>query len=188
MADALERAALEGRLTNVVRIDDEEPEPRRSRSNSPGTSSDSPPTPPAASASSQRSGAQTGPKGVLADWRATFLPRQEPEEEEEEEESDDAEAIEAWKAKRLAELQGSAERRQAAGTSKSFGHLREIGVHQFETAVLNESEDVKVVLHLYEPVSLACPHEYHLLLLLTFFFGPLSTLPPAPRSITISPR
>jgi hypothetical protein len=154
MADALERAALEGRLANVVLLGDEEPEPRRSRSTSPDTLTDSPPTPPAATAS-QRPGAQTGPKGVLADWRATFISHQEGEDgdREAQEESDDAQAIAAWKARRLAELQGSAERRQTTCTTRSFGHLREIGVDQFETTILNESEDVKVVLHLYEPVS-----------------------------------
>jgi hypothetical protein len=162
MADALERAALEGRLTSL-HIDEDEDERerqrRRSRSSSQDedelTSSEAPPTPP----NPNHRGPQTGPKGVLADWKAAsrrLSQQQHPNEKRavpssSGEESDDAEAVAAWREKRLAELKGSAERRETA-TSKTFGHLREIGVDQFETAVLGENEDVKVVLHLYEPV------------------------------------
>jgi hypothetical protein len=41
---------------------------------------------------------------------------------------------------------------QRQGSGKVFGHLREIGEAQFLAAIEDEAHDVAVVIHLYEPV------------------------------------
>lgn len=70
-------------------------------------------------------------------------------------------ARERYRARRLVELQGSGERGGVSGPGarrRHFGHLREIGMEQFLSAVEDEEEDVAVILHLYEPVRLSpCP-------------------------------
>jgi len=69
---------------------------------------------------------------------------------------EDQAALERYRQQRMRELQGSGERglNSAGGEKKVFGHLREIGVEQFLNAVEGETDDVAVILHLYEPVSL----------------------------------
>ena len=69
---------------------------------------------------------------------------------------EDQAALEKYRQQR--ELQGSGERglNSYGGEKKVFGHLREIGVEQFLNAVEGETDDVAVILHLYEPVSLYC--------------------------------
>ncbi|KAK4703653.1 hypothetical protein P7C70_g2571, partial [Phenoliferia sp. Uapishka_3] len=115
---------------------------------------------------------QTGPKGVLADFVGSQaasaasamanltlslaqniikLDREESEEEDE----DEAKAIERYRSKRLAEMSGSGVRGSGRGR-KVFGHLREIGMDQFLTAIEDEDPEVAVVLHLYEPGIEAC--------------------------------
>lgn len=123
----------------------------------------------------------TGPKGVLADWKGNeaskavrgtlnsavrgvrIISLDDPEEDGEESgernqsggrsrtaAGEEGEAIERYRRKRMQELSGSGER---SGKGKVFGHLREIGVDQFLSAIDDEHPDVAVVLHLYEPVS-----------------------------------
>ncbi|KAI5476637.1 hypothetical protein MNV49_007415 [Pseudohyphozyma bogoriensis] len=103
----------------------------------------------------------TGPKGVLADYQGNqstlaqgmrFVSLSDAVEPQEEEE-DDVDEVEAWRAKRRLELMGSGERRSSR---KTFGHLREIGMDQFLSAVEEEDPEVAVVLHLYEPGIEAC--------------------------------
>ncbi|ORY87461.1 hypothetical protein BCR35DRAFT_317717 [Leucosporidium creatinivorum] len=82
-------------------------------------------------------------------------------EDEEEEVGGEGEeqARERYRAKRLRELKGSGERGGVSGPGvrrRHFGHLREIGMDQFLSAVEDEEEDVAVVLHLYEPEIEAC--------------------------------
>lgn len=71
---------------------------------------------------------------------------------------EDQAALEKYRQQRMRELQGSGERglNSYGGEKKVFGHLREIGVEQFLNAVEGETDDVAVILHLYEPVSLYC--------------------------------
>jgi hypothetical protein len=127
----------------------------------------------------------TGPKGVLNDWRGSQaasaeaalknlslgfvssngtvvrLDQEEDPESEEEGEGrggDEELARERYRARRLMELQGSGERGGFSGPGarrRHFGHLREIGMEQFLSAVEDEEEDVAVVLHLYEPARLS---------------------------------
>lgn len=130
----------------------------------------------------------TGPKGVLNDWRGSQaasaeaalknlslgfvssngtvvrLDQEEDPESDEEGEGgggDEELARERYRARRLVELQGSGERGGVSGPGarrRHFGHLREIGMEQFLSAVEDEEEDVAVILHLYEPVRLSpCP-------------------------------
>lgn len=120
----------------------------------------------------------TGPKGVLADWKGNEASKagrgtlhsavrgvrvislddnEDGEASGEGNQSggrtaagEEGEAIERYRRKRMQELSGSGER---SGKGKMFGHLREIGVDQFLSAIDDEHPDVAVVLHLYEPVS-----------------------------------
>lgn len=116
---------------------------------------------------------RTGPKGVIADWKAAQLSKAEDagralpgmaklalqpvvislttsdDEEEWGTGVDDEAAISRYRQQRIAELAGSGTR---GGVGKVFGHLREIGEQQFLAAVEDEARDVAVVLHLYEPV------------------------------------
>ncbi|GAA6006928.1 hypothetical protein JCM11491_001444 [Sporobolomyces phaffii] len=71
---------------------------------------------------------------------------------------EDQAALDRYRQQRLRELQGSGERglNSLGGEKKVFGHLREIGVEQFLNAVEGETDDVAVVLHLYEPDLLPC--------------------------------
>ena len=106
----------------------------------------------------------TGPKGVLADYSGSqaaaaasamanmsLVPILTLDGESDEDDPDEATAIERYRRKRLAEMSGSGVRGPGRGR-KVFGHLREIGMDQFLTAVEEEDPDVAVVLHLYEPV------------------------------------
>lgn len=128
----------------------------------------------------------TGPKGVLNDWRGSqaasaeaamknlslgFVSsngtvvnldqEEDPESDEEGAGGEEDLAREKYRARRLMEMQGSGERGGVSGPGvrrRHFGHLREIGMEQFLSAVEDEEEDVAVVLHLYEPVSLLISH------------------------------
>jgi len=136
------------------------------------------PDPPAREPAPLRSGGKgssnTGVKGVRADYREfqesqnrngeeKQLAKQmgkklmislddDPEEEQDEEKA----ALEKYRQQRMRELQGSGERglNSQGGERKVFEHLREIGFEQFLGAVEGETDDVAVVLHLYEPVRL----------------------------------
>lgn len=129
----------------------------------------------------------TGPKGVIADWKNSqigvasqhgknlegliklgtgpgeapglfsldagtgrggvdIVQRREDGDEEER-------AKEAYRERRKDELRGSGER---VMKGKVFGHLREIGIHQFLNAIEDDS-GIAVVIHLYEPVNLPLP-------------------------------
>jgi hypothetical protein len=97
---------------------------------------------------------QTGPKGVLADYRASRKPSEKAwtveeilERDEQDQLLEEDDFMADWRRKRLRELQGD----QAFGPT--FGHFREIGLTNFEHAVLQEDPSVKVVLHLFEAVS-----------------------------------
>lgn len=116
---------------------------------------------------------KTGPKGVIADFKAAQLAKAEDagrslhgmaklavtapviislNDDSDEEKEDDA--IVNYRRQRLAELNGSGQR---VGVGKVFGHLREIGEAQFLSSIEEEDRDVAVVLHLYEPVRLVPP-------------------------------
>ncbi|GAA5911843.1 phosducin family protein [Sporobolomyces salmoneus] len=71
---------------------------------------------------------------------------------------EDQAALERYRQQRMRELQGSGERglNSSGGEKKVFGHLREIGFEQFLSAVEGETDDVAVVLHLYEPDLIPC--------------------------------
>ncbi|GAA5948486.1 hypothetical protein JCM3765_004899 [Sporobolomyces pararoseus] len=71
---------------------------------------------------------------------------------------EDQVALEKYRQQRMRELQGSGERglNSLGGEKKVFGHLREIGVEQFLNAVEGETDDVAVILHLYEPDLIPC--------------------------------
>ncbi|GJN91077.1 hypothetical protein Rhopal_004092-T1 [Rhodotorula paludigena] len=69
------------------------------------------------------------------------------------EEEDDE--LTALRRRRLAEMQGSGERR-AVVEARTFGHLREVGMEQYVQAVEDEAPDVAVVVHLYEPQLSLC--------------------------------
>lgn len=104
----------------------------------------------------------TGVKGVKADY-AEAMARQQQQQQPQlarslernlklnDEEEDE---LALMRRKRLAELQGSGERRAAAGhAARSFGHLSEVGMEGFVAAVEDEDPETAVVVHLYEPVS-----------------------------------
>lgn len=117
----------------------------------------------------QQASHSTGPKGVLADFRASshdtkfseafdklgvsseFLDR---DEQDQSLAGEDPE-VAAWRSRRLEELKSSrmGAQREADEDESRFGHLREIDVNHFEHAVLDEQPGVKVVLHVFEPVS-----------------------------------
>lgn len=106
----------------------------------------------------------TGVKGVKADYAEAMARQQQQQQPQlarslernlklnDDEEEDELARV---RRKRLAELQGSGERRAAAtaGNARSFGHLSEVGVEGFVTAVEDEDPETAVVVHLYEPVS-----------------------------------
>lgn len=127
----------------------------------------------------------TGPKGVLSDYQGSqlaaaqsamgnlnlsprFTKSAQEERDEEQDELDevelmgglggdeDARAIETYRRKRLLEMSGSGER---GGAKKVFGHLREIGMDQFLSAVDEVDDETAVVLHLYEPVRFVYLHQ-----------------------------
>ena len=119
----------------------------------------------------------TGPKGVIADWKmsrenpvssegegvaapliAALLDldlhhRSTPEEIRQGTLDEEERARETYRRKRIEEMRGSGER---VVTGKVFGHLREIGLHQFLGAVEDDS-GIAVVIHLFEPVSIILP-------------------------------
>ena len=108
---------------------------------------------------------RTGPKGVLADYSGSQAASAASAmanlslvipilniDEEDDDDDDEGAAIERYRRKRIAEMSGSGTRGPRRGR-KVFGHLREIGMDQFLSAVEEEDPDVAVVLHLYEPVS-----------------------------------
>ncbi|KAL8292378.1 hypothetical protein RQP46_001844 [Phenoliferia psychrophenolica] len=112
----------------------------------------------------------TGPKGVLADYSGSqaaaaasamanlslVVPILNIDADDEElVDGDENAAIERYRRNRIAEMSGSGARGPGRGR-KVFGHLREIGMDQFLTAVEEEDPDVAVVLHLYEPGIEAC--------------------------------
>ncbi|GAA5839825.1 hypothetical protein JCM5353_004951 [Sporobolomyces roseus] len=138
------------------------------------------PDPPAREPAPLRSGGKgssnTGVKGVRADYRE-FQESQNRNGEEkqlakqmgkklmisldddaEEEQDEEKAALEKYRQQRMRELQGSGERglNSQGGERKVFGHLREIGFEQFLGAVEGETDDVAVVLHLYEPDLIPC--------------------------------
>lgn len=121
--------------------------------------------------SRQQASHSTGPKGVLSDFRAsTYDSQQLPVEFEKFGLSSDAvgghdggaeSGVEAWRRKRLEELKSSRIGGGGAAWSRGeedqysegrFGRLREIGISNFESAVLEEDPAVKVILLVYEPV------------------------------------
>lgn len=89
---------------------------------------------------------RTGPKGVLQDFKASKLQHSSESDEE------DATFFNQYKQQRMNELMKVSSLERNDRGLKKFGHLREIGLEQFESCVLNEGTSVKVVLHLYEPV------------------------------------
>lgn len=57
-------------------------------------------------------------------------------------------------------------------TGGSFGHLREVGVHGFVSAVEQEERGVWVIVHLYEPASFSLPYVLsHSICSLTIYIG-----------------
>lgn len=136
----------------------------------------------------------TGPKGVLADWKSKsnqvsprgifenlktspsgiriinldelnlnlnelglinddddFELRRELQDENK---SEEEKAIDSYRRKRMFEMSGSGNiERNGSSQRKVFGHLREIGIDQFLSAIEDEHPDVAVVIHIYEPVS-----------------------------------
>ncbi|GAA5936596.1 phosducin family protein [Sporobolomyces koalae] len=116
----------------------------------------------------------TGVKGVRADYREYQESKNSPatvakqmgkklmisleDDEDELNRDEDQAALERYRQQRMRELQGSGERGLNSNGSerKTFGHLREIGIDQFLNAVEGESDDVAVVIHLYEPDLFPC--------------------------------
>ncbi|KAK4057236.1 hypothetical protein OIO90_001731 [Microbotryomycetes sp. JL221] len=124
--------------------------------------------------------ANTGPKGVLNDWTGNQMAsanvaafagmrltngkpgglRTVPLEEDDERGSQSNLDEEDWaktqyRKQRIAQMKGSGERRMAR-RSRTFGHLREIGIEQFLSAIEEEEQDVAIVMHIYEPEIAAC--------------------------------
>ena len=155
--DKLEAAALSGALTSapLAHDDPDGVEPRRNGDDSlligppAATNGDGLPTHPGGGRAHEAT--RTGPKGVLQDYRHARTdaarPRQMSAEVDEVDAAAEAQAIEAYRRARLAELQ-----RTGSAAGKPFGHLREIGVEAFDDAVLGAPAGTKVVLLLYEPV------------------------------------
>lgn len=118
--------------------------------------------------SRQQASQYTGPKGVLSDFRASSstLDQSFPKALEklnidassvlERDEQDQAEdGLQAWRTRRMQELRSSrvGQGKPASDDAAHFGTFREIGVTNFESAVLEERPEVKVILHVFEPVS-----------------------------------
>ncbi|GAA5931606.1 hypothetical protein JCM3775_006900 [Rhodotorula graminis] len=137
-------------------------------------------TPPPRQAGGGRRGASknTGVKGVREDYREHLAQQQQQQRQgadamlakqtqrkmvislaadansRDEADGDDDE-LAALRRRRLAELQGSAERTGRNG-GRTFGHLREVGMEQFVQAVEDEADETAVVVHLYEPELALC--------------------------------
>jgi len=166
MSDALETTVLQAAERSYL-INERDPEglePIRYDQDESCSSSPTPAfqipsnSPPRTNGHRQSEATNTGPKGVLADWRASRENQNLPSSPSTSNSSDsesDVSAIEAYRRQRLEELRKGSAERVALG-SKAFGHLREIGVDQFEVAVLGEDSTTKVVLHLYEPEMPSC--------------------------------
>ncbi|GAA5916142.1 hypothetical protein JCM8208_002222 [Rhodotorula glutinis] len=69
--------------------------------------------------------------------------------------ADGDDELAALRRRRLAEMQGSAERTGRNG-GRTFGHLREVGMEQYVQAVEDEADETAVVVHLYEPELALC--------------------------------
>ena len=103
----------------------------------------------------------TGVKGVKADYAEAMARQQQQQpqlarslERNLKLNDDEEDELALVRRKRLAELQGSGERRAAAGhAARLFGHLSEVGMEGFVAAVEDEDPETAVVIHLYEPVS-----------------------------------
>ncbi|KAK4048240.1 hypothetical protein OIV83_004945 [Microbotryomycetes sp. JL201] len=122
----------------------------------------------------------TGPKGVLNDWTGNQLAAAgtafkhlhisnktkttatdntfQNDGDDDDPRLDDEDWVKAqYRKQRIAELKGSGERGAPSGRrSRPFGHLREIGIEQFLSAVEDEAPDVAIVIHIYEPEISAC--------------------------------
>ncbi|KAM0789323.1 hypothetical protein ACM66B_000159 [Microbotryomycetes sp. NB124-2] len=120
----------------------------------------------------------TGPKGVLNDWTGNQLAtantafkhlrvsgdshahdvNEHDDDNDDDARLDDEDWVKAqYRKQRIAELKGSGERGAPSGRrSRTFGHLREIGIEQFLSAVEDEAPDVAIVVHIYEPGISAC--------------------------------
>jgi hypothetical protein len=100
---------------------------------------------------SARQGAEhrTGPKGVLTDFRESQRVSMAVEDilarDEADQLLDEDDFAAEWRRKRMREMAGQ-------GNGPTFGHFREIGLSNFERAVLLEDPEVTVVLHLFEAV------------------------------------
>ncbi|GAA5872373.1 hypothetical protein JCM16303_004496 [Sporobolomyces ruberrimus] len=97
-------------------------------------------------------------KGLAKQMGKKLMISLEDEDDNNDGQDEDRVALEKYRQQRMKELQGSGERglNSSGGERKVFGHLREIGVEQFLNAVEGETDDVAVVLHLYEPDLLPC--------------------------------
>ena len=105
----------------------------------------------------------TGVKGVKADYAEAMARQQQHQQQPHlarslernlklnDNAADEEDELDRVRRKRLAELQGSGERR--AGPGRTFGHLSEVGMEGFVAAVEDEDPETAVVVHLYEPVS-----------------------------------
>ncbi|GAA5878995.1 hypothetical protein JCM3774_004462 [Rhodotorula dairenensis] len=145
-----------------------------------------PPAPPplrettnARTAASRRRGEEsrnTGVKGVRADYAEAMARQQQPSppqrlahslerqlrlnnQDDDDDDDDDNDELALLRRKRLAELQGSGERRangHGDGSRRLFGHLCEVGIEGFVAAVEDEDPETAVVVHLYEPEVALC--------------------------------
>lgn len=166
--DPLEKAILSGALTGQ-QLNEQEYEPRRSVSPSsssvhsedhevqafqPPTTAEKPNNAPATRGQAM----QTGPKGVLSDFKASkaraaqkqtiSLPPPTKTAPVSDSESDDEETR-AYVSARMADMRLDSRQRGGNENSKRFGQLREINAAGFEKAVLDEENGVKVIVHLY---------------------------------------
>lgn len=148
--------------------------PRASQTTAREANSTAPP--PLVRHTSGAAASNTGPKGVIADFKAqqvhsstslsrslaqvslsarpapTVISLTSPTAVAEAD--DEQQALERYRQMRLEQLRGSGERAQEGGKAaagRMFGHLREIGMDQFLGAI-EEDYGVAVILHLYEPV------------------------------------
>lgn len=181
MTDPLEKAVLDAISQNDNQDPEDRNELRRSQSTLSNPSSakseeDSdvdehtgaaPALQPTLSTGSTR---QTGPKGVLADYNASKEAQrlqdrqgkgsQKPSTATSKDSDDDSDigeddaAMLAYTQQRLRDMRLAPDPRGVPVGSKRFGHLREIGAASFDRAVLQEEAHIKVILHIYEAVSL----------------------------------
>ncbi|GAA5966549.1 hypothetical protein JCM8115_006863 [Rhodotorula mucilaginosa] len=108
----------------------------------------------------------TGVKGVKADYAEAMARQQQHQQQPHlarslernlklnDNAADEEDELALVRRKRLAELQGSGERR--AGPGRTFGHLSEVGMEGFVAAVEDEDPETAVVVHLYEPEIPTC--------------------------------